>query len=306
MSENIIECRNICKNFGEKVALDNVSVNVPKGGIFGLLGPNGAGKTTLIRIINRITIPNGGEVLFDGRPITQSDVEKIGYLPEERGLYRKMEVGDQAMYLAQLKGMSAADARKALKEWFVRFGIQDWWKKKVEELSKGMAQKVQFITTVVHKPSLMILDEPFSGFDPVNAELIRKEILRLKDEGATIILSTHNMESVEELCDNIALINKSHLVITGGVNEIRHKYGNNNIELIYTGEDKVKDVEGIFKVLSDEDNAGRHTAVLTLGEHVSSNDALSALLAQDIVVNSFKELIPRMNDIFIKLVTEEA
>ena len=306
MSDYIIECRDICKNFGEKVALDNVSVNIPKGGIFGLLGPNGAGKTTLIRIINRITIPNGGEVLFDGRPITQSDVEKIGYLPEERGLYRKMEVGDQAMYLAQLKGMSAADARKALKEWFVRFGIQDWWKKKVEELSKGMAQKVQFITTVVHKPSLMILDEPFSGFDPVNAELIRKEILRLKDEGATIILSTHNMESVEELCDNIALINKSHLVITGGVNDIRHKYGNNNIELIYTGEDKVKDVEDIFKVLSDEDNAGRHTAVLTLGEHVSSNDALSALLAQDIVVNSFKELIPRMNDIFIKLVTEEA
>lgn len=306
MSENIIECRNVCKNFGEKVALDNVSVSVPKGGIFGLLGPNGAGKTTLIRIINRITIPNGGEVLFDGRPITQSDVEKIGYLPEERGLYRKMEVGDQAMYLAQLKGMSAAEAHKALKEWFVRFGIQDWWKKKVEELSKGMAQKVQFITTVVHKPSLMILDEPFSGFDPVNAELIRKEILRLKDEGATIILSTHNMESVEELCDNIALINKSHLVITGGVNEIRHKYGNNNIELVYTGEDKVKDAEGIFKVLSDEDNAGRHTAVLTLGENVSSNDALSVLLGQDIIVNSFKELIPRMNDIFIKLVTEEA
>ncbi len=306
MSENIIECRNVCKNFGEKVALDNVSVSVPKGGIFGLLGPNGAGKTTLIRIINRITIPNGGEVLFDGRPITQSDVEKIGYLPEERGLYRKMEVGDQAMYLAQLKGMSAAEARKALKEWFVRFGIQDWWKKKVEELSKGMAQKVQFITTVVHKPSLMILDEPFSGFDPVNAELIRKEILRLKDEGATIILSTHNMESVEELCDNIALINKSHLVITGGVNEIRHKYGNNNIELVYTGEDRVKDAEGIFKVLSDEDNAGRHTAVLTLGENMSSNDALSVLLGQDIIVNSFKELIPRMNDIFIKLVTEEA
>lgn len=306
MSENIIECRNVCKNFGEKVALDNVSVSVPKGGIFGLLGPNGAGKTTLIRIINRITIPNGGEVLFDGRPITQSDVEKIGYLPEERGLYRKMEVGDQAMYLAQLKGMSAAEARKALKEWFVRFGIQDWWKKKVEELSKGMAQKVQFITTVVHKPSLMILDEPFSGFDPVNAELIRREILRLKDEGATIILSTHNMESVEELCDNIALINKSHLVITGGVNEIRHKYGNNNIELVYTGEDRVKDAEGIFKVLSDEDNAGRHTAVLTLGENVPSNDALSVLLGQDIIVNSFKELIPRMNDIFIKLVTEEA
>ncbi len=304
MSDYIIECKEVCKNFGEKVALDKVSVSVPKGGIFGLLGPNGAGKTTLIRIINRITIPNGGEVLFDGRPITQSDVEKIGYLPEERGLYRKMEVGEQAMYLAQLKGMSAAAARKALKEWFVRFGIQDWWKKKVEELSKGMAQKVQFITTVVHKPSLMILDEPFSGFDPVNAEIIRREILRLKEEGATIILSTHNMESVEELCDNIALINKSHLVITGGVDEIRHRYGNSNIELVYTGEEKVKDSDGIFKVLSDEDNAGRHTAVLTLGEGVRGNEALAALLKQDITVNSFKELIPRMNDIFIKLVTE--
>ena len=178
----LIECRNICKSFGEKVALDNVSVDIPAGKIFGLLGPNGAGKTTLIRIVNRITIPNSGEVIFDGRPITQRDVERIGYLPEERGLYRKMEVGDQAMYLAQLKGMSARDAQRELKKWFVKFGIQDWWKKKVEELSKGMAQKVQFITTVVHKPALMILDEPFSGFDPVNTELIRKEILALKEE----------------------------------------------------------------------------------------------------------------------------
>ena len=300
----LIQCKNICKNFGEKVALDHVSVDVPKGKIFGLLGPNGAGKTTLIRIINRITIPNGGEVLFEGRPITQRDVERIGYLPEERGLYRKMEVGDQAMYLAQLKGMSASEARAALKEWFVRFGIQDWWKKKVEDLSKGMAQKVQFITTVVHRPSLMILDEPFSGFDPVNAELIRKEILRLKEEGATIILSTHNMESVEELCDGIALINKSRLVITGGVDEIRRRYGNNNIELVYTGETPVAPVPEVFSVLSDTDNAGRHTAVLGLAEGVSSNAALSALLGQDLAVNSFKELLPRMNDIFIKLVTE--
>ncbi len=304
-TENIIECREVSKNFGAKVALDKVSINIPEGGIFGLLGPNGAGKTTLIRIINRITIPNGGEVLFKGRPITQGDVEKIGYLPEERGLYRKMEVGDQAMYLAQLKGMSANDARKELKQWFVRFGIQDWWKKKVEELSKGMAQKVQFITTVVHKPSLMILDEPFSGFDPVNAELIRKEILRLKDEGATVILSTHNMESVEELCDNIALINKSRLVIEGGVDEIRRKYGNNNIELVYTSGEAVASSDGRFKVLSDADNAGRHTAVLSLEEGVSTNEALSALLEQGVPVNSFKELIPRMNDIFIKLVTEE-
>ena len=302
----IIVCKDICKNFGKKVALDHVSVDVPKGCIFGLLGPNGAGKTTLIRIINRITIPNEGEVFFDGRPITQRDVERIGYLPEERGLYRKMEVGDQAMYLAQLKGMSASEARTALKEWFVRFGIQDWWRKKVEELSKGMAQKVQFITTVVHRPSLMILDEPFSGFDPVNAELIRKEILRLKDEGATIILSTHNMESVEELCDGIALINQSRLVITGGVDEIRRRYGNNNIELVYTGETPVAPVPEVFSVLSDTDNAGRHTAVLGLAEGVSSNAALSALLGQDLAVNSFKELLPRMNDIFIKLVTEGA
>ena len=197
----IIEVKHVSKNFGEKVALDDVTLDIPEGKIFGLLGPNGAGKSTLIRIINRITIATKGEVYFQGHPITSADVAHIGYLPEERGLYRKMKVGDQAMYLAQLRGMSYRDAARELKAWFVRFGIQDWWNKKVEELSKGMAQKVQFITTVVHKPSLMILDEPFSGFDPVNADLIRKEILRLKDEGATIILSTHNMESVEELCE---------------------------------------------------------------------------------------------------------
>ena len=300
----LIQCKDVCKSFGEKIALDHVSVDIPKGKIFGLLGPNGAGKTTLIRIINRITIPNNGEVLFEGRPITQDDVEKIGYLPEERGLYRKMKVGDQAMYFAQLKGMSSKEAAKELKKWFVRFGIENWWNKKVEELSKGMAQKVQFITTVVHKPSLLILDEPFSGFDPVNAQIIREEILRLKDEGATIILSTHNMESVEELCDNIALINKSHVVITGGVDEIRHKYGNNNVELIYTG-DALASVENVFKVLSDQDDAGRHTAVLELVDGCGANEALTAILSQGVSVNSFKELIPRMNDIFIKLVTEE-
>ena len=301
----LIQCKNVCKSFGEKVALDHVSVDIPKGKIFGLLGPNGAGKTTLIRIINRITMPNGGEVLFDGRPITQDDVEKIGYLPEERGLYRKMKVGEQAMYFAQLKGMSSREAAKELKKWFVRFGIESWWNKKVEELSKGMAQKVQFITTVVHKPSLLILDEPFSGFDPVNAQIIREEILRLRDEGATIILSTHNMESVEELCDNIALINKSHVVITGGVDEIRHKYGNNNVELIYTSSTALKAEAGLFKVLSDEDESGRHTTVLALEPDALVNDVLAAVLGQGVAVNSFKELVPRMNDIFIKLVTEE-
>lgn len=302
----LIECRDVCKNFGEKVALDHVSLDIPKGQIFGLLGPNGAGKTTMIRIINRITIPNSGEVLFDGRPITQKDVEKIGYLPEERGLYRKMEVGDQAMYLAQLKGMSEKDARAELKKWFMKFGIQDWWKKKVEELSKGMAQKVQFITTVVHKPSLMILDEPFSGFDPVNAELIRKEILELKEQGATVILSTHNMESVEELCDNIALINKSHLVITGRVEDIRRRYGNNNVELVYTGGTPLESVPGLFSIISDTNDAGRHTAVLSLAGQGLGNDVLAEVLKQNVSVNSFKELLPRMNDIFIKLVTETA
>ncbi len=280
----IIECKQVCKNFGEKVALDHVSIEIPEGQIFGLLGPNGAGKTTLIRIINRITIPNSGEVLFNGKPITQQDVARIGYMPEERGLYRKMKVGDQAMYLARLKGMSSLDARKALKDWFVRFGIQDWWDKKVEELSKGMAQKLQFITTVVHKPSLMILDEPFSGFDPVNAEIIRQEILRLKAEGSTIILSTHNMESVEELCDNIALINKAKLVITGGTDEIRHRYGQDSVEIEYS-----EGVERRREVVARE----------------SVNARLGELIAGGMKLNSFKEVIPRMNDIFIKLVTQE-
>ena len=301
----IIECKNVSKAFGEKVALDNVSVDIPKGQIFGLLGPNGAGKTTLIRIINRITIPNSGTVLFDGRPITQDDVEKIGYLPEERGLYRKMKVGEQAMYFAQLKGMSYREAQEELKKWFIRFGIESWWNKKVEELSKGMAQKVQFITTVVHKPKLLILDEPFSGFDPVNAQVIREEILRLKEEGSTIILSTHNMESVEELCDSIALINKSHVVITGGVDEIRRKYGNNNVELIYTSEVSLKAVPGVFDVLSDQDDMGRHTSVLSIESVSTTNDVLAEVMKQGLTVNSFKELVPRMNDIFIKLVTEE-
>ena len=276
----IIEVKNVTKHFGPKVSLE-----IPEGKIFGLLGPNGAGKSTLIRIINRITIATGGEVYFQGHPITEEDVSRIGYLPEERGLYRKMKVGDQAMYLAQLKGMSAREAAVELKKWFVRFEIQDWWNKKVEELSKGMAQKVQFITTVVHRPSLMILDEPFSGFDPVNAELIRKEILRLKEEGATIILSTHNMESVEALCDNIALINKAKLVVTGGTDEIRRQHGQDNVEIEYT--DATMDRKSIV-VARPEVNA-----------------KLMELIGQGVTINSFKEVIPRMNDIFIKLVTEE-
>ena len=281
----IVEVQNVRKTFGPKVALDNVSLDIPEGKIFGLLGPNGAGKSTLIRIINRITIASDGQILFQGHPITEEDVSRIGYLPEERGLYRKMKVGDQAMYLAQLKGMSAHDAAVELKKWFVRFDIADWWNKKVEELSKGMAQKVQFITTVVHKPSLMILDEPFSGFDPVNVDLIRKEILRLKDEGATVILSTHNMESVEELCENIALINKGKLVVTGETDEIRRRYGQDNVELEYT-----------------DDTLDRKTLVV---EREEVNARLREFMDKGYTINSFKEVIPRMNDIFIKLVTEE-
>ncbi|MBE6253837.1 MAG: ABC transporter ATP-binding protein [Bacteroidales bacterium] len=281
----IIEVKNVTKNFGPKVALDNVSLDIPEGKIFGLLGPNGAGKSTLIRIINRITIASGGEVYFQGHPITEEDVSHIGYLPEERGLYRKMKVGEQAMYLAQLKGMSAREAAVELKKWFVRFEIQDWWNKKVEELSKGMAQKVQFITTVVHRPSLMILDEPFSGFDPVNAELIRKEILRLKEEGATIILSTHNMESVEALCENIALINKGKLVVTGGTDEIRRQHGQDNVEIEFT------------------DATLTRRNIVVAREEV--NTRLTELINQGVTIHSFKEVIPRMNDIFIKLVTEE-
>jgi ABC-2 type transport system ATP-binding protein len=281
----IIEVKNLTKTFGEKVALNNVSLEIPEGKIFGLLGPNGAGKSTLIRIINRITIASEGTVLFQGHPITEQDVARIGYLPEERGLYRKMKVGEQAMYLAQLKGMSAREAASELKKWFVRFGIQDWWNKKVEELSKGMAQKVQFITTVVHRPSLMILDEPFSGFDPVNVDLIRKEILRLKEEGATIILSTHNMESVEELCENIALINKGKLVVCGGTDEIRRQHGEDNVEIEYT--DELKDRKTLLVARADV------------------NATLTDLIAKGVTINSFKEVIPRMNDIFIKLVKGE-
>lgn len=282
---NIIECRDICKSYGEKVALDNVSVEIPEGRIFGLLGPNGAGKTTLIRIINRITIPTSGTVLFNGSPITRRDVARIGYLPEERGLYRKMKVGDQAMYLARLKGMSSRDAADELKKWFVKFGIESWWNKKVEELSKGMAQKIQFITTVVHRPKLLILDEPFSGFDPVNAQLIRDEILGLRNQGATIMLSTHNMESVEELCDNIALFNKSHVVLSGNVADIRRQYGNNDVEIVYT------------------DAEGRHVDVVPAGE--TANGALRGYLEKGVTVNSYRQLMPRMNDIFIKLVKED-
>ena len=309
----IIECREIVKRFGDYTALNSVSLEIPKGKIFGLLGPNGAGKTTLIRIINQITLPDSGKLLFNGRPIRPTDVEAIGYLPEERGLYKKMKVGEQALYLARLKGMSTAQATRELKEWFVKFGIQAWWNKKVEELSKGMAQKVQFITTVMHKPALLILDEPFSGFDPVNVQIIREEMLKLKEMGSTIVLSTHNMESVEELCDNIALINKSNLVITGEVDAIRRQYGSNQVELYYRAGERVTAASGStpsanliadnekFTVISDEPHNNVYRAVINLSEGATNADVLSAFIAKADVMQ-YNELIPRMNDIFIKLV----
>lgn len=298
----IITCSGITKKFGNFTALNSVSLDIPKGKIFGLLGPNGAGKTTLIRIINQITLPDSGELLFNGAPIRPSDVENIGYLPEERGLYKKMKVGEQAIYLAKLKGMSGKQATKELKEWFVKFSIQGWWDKKVEELSKGMAQKIQFITTVMHKPQLLILDEPFSGFDPVNVNLIRKEILALKEAGTTIILSTHNMESVEELCDNIALINKSNLIVAGGVDEIRRKYGNNHVEVIYRGTDPVALAAAPVTVVSDDIYKGNRRAVLDVSGGATSAQILGELIKGNDIV-SYQELMPRMNDIFIKLVT---
>ena len=298
----IITCKDITKKFGSFTALNFVSLSIPKGEIFGLLGPNGAGKTTLIRIINQISLPDSGELLFDGRPVKLSDVEQIGYLPEERGLYKKMKVGEQAIYLAKLKGMTAAQATKELKEWFVKFGIQGWWDKKVEELSKGMAQKIQFITTVMHKPKLLILDEPFSGFDPVNVNLIRKEILALKEAGTTIILSTHNMESVEELCDSIALINKSNLIVTGKVDDIRRQYGNNHVEVIYRGTQPVEVAMAPVTVVSDEEFKGNRRAVLDVQKGATSARILGELIKGNDIV-SYQELMPRMNDIFIKLVT---
>ena len=298
----IITCKDITKKFGNYTALNSVSLSIPKGEIFGLLGPNGAGKTTLIRIINQISLPDSGELLFDGRPVKLSDVEQIGYLPEERGLYKKMKVGEQAIYLAKLKGMTTAQATKELKEWFVKFGIQGWWDKKVEELSKGMAQKIQFITTVMHKPKLLILDEPFSGFDPVNVNLIRKEILALKEAGTTIILSTHNMESVEELCDSIALINKSNLVVTGKVDDIRRQYGNNHVEVIYRGLEPISLALAPVELVSDGDYKGNRRAVLDVKSGATSAQILGELIKGNDIV-SYQELIPRMNDIFIKLVT---
>lgn len=301
----ILNIRNVTKQYASHKALDDVSVDIPKGSIYGLLGPNGAGKTSLIRIINQITAPDEGEVFFMGEKLRQKHIGLIGYLPEERGLYKKMEVGEQALYLAQLKGMSRQEAVIKLREWFEKFELQAWWRKKVEELSKGMQQKIQFIITVLHDPKLLILDEPFTGFDPINANLIKDELLKLRDQGATIILSTHRMESVEELCSHIALINRSHKILDGPVRDIRKDFKSDKFEIEYKG-NAIAFANSLwtgYELISHEPHGDLMKAVVKMGEGSKTNDLLGALLP-NVEIHSFRELIPGMSDIFISLVKE--
>ena len=303
---NLLEIQNVVKKYGDYTALNDISLNVPKGSVFGLLGPNGAGKTSLIRIINQITLPDSGQVFLDGEPLQPNHIEQIGYLPEERGLYKSMKVGEQALYLAQLKGMTKAEAKKRLNYWFDKFDIGAWWGKKVEELSKGMAQKVQFIVTVLHQPKLLIFDEPFSGFDPINAQLIAKEILQMRDEGATIIFSTHRMESVEEMCDYIALINKSNKILDGKLDDIKRQFRSNTFQIGL----KTKQEELVTSLLNEKYtvlpadfrllNEGLKLNV-QMGENESPNELLS-LLTNYGEVEHFLELVPSANDIFIQAV----
>ena len=307
---NLLEINNVVKNYGSYTALNKVSLNVPKGSVFGLLGPNGAGKTSLIRIINQITLPDSGSILLDGKPLQPNDVENIGYLPEERGLYKSMKVGEQALYLAQLKGLSKTEAKKRLKYWFEKFDIGAWWDKKIEELSKGMAQKVQFIVTVLHQPKLLIFDEPFSGFDPINAQLIAKEILQLRDEGATIIFSTHRMESVEEMCDYIALIHQSNKIVDGKLDDIKRQYRsntyqiglktNNSSEIENVLKQKFEISTTAFKMLDEG---------LTLNVKMPSGDSpndLFSMLTNYGEVQHFIEIVPSANDIFMQAINQNS
>jgi ABC-2 type transport system ATP-binding protein len=299
---NLIQAENVTKRFSGHTALEDVSLSVPEKSIFGLLGPNGAGKTTLIRIINMITAPDEGHILFEGRHIQPDDISQIGYLPEERGLYKKMKVGEQSLYLAQLKGLSRQQAHSRLKEWFEKFDMGTWWNKKVEELSKGMQQKVQFIITVLHEPKLLIFDEPFSGFDPINVNLLKQEILRLRDNGSTIIFSTHNMASVEELCDNIALINRSHKILEGSVSDIRKQHRNDIYEVEISGPNRHRvELPPACQIIDIQENGG-HTQLKIKGfMNHKSNDLLMHLVRQA-DVHSFREILPTMNDIFIATV----
>ena len=305
---DLLTVEHVTKQYAGHKALDDVSLAIPRGSVYGLLGPNGAGKTTLIRIINRITAPDEGRVLLGGRCLAPEDVRRIGYLPEERGLYKKMKVGEQALYFAQLKGLSKREATLRLKRWFEKFGIAGWWDKKVEELSKGMAQKVQFIVTVLHEPELLIFDEPFSGFDPVNANLLKNEILALRDAGATIVFSTHNMSSVEEICDHITLIDRSRNVLSGPVDEVRRRHGGNVFRIDFAGDLSALDLqalERVARVVAEPRPEGRLlTMRLRLPSADSVRNALS-LLNERVEIRGFEEIIPSMNDIFIRAVGGE-
>jgi ABC-2 type transport system ATP-binding protein len=296
----LFEAINVTKQFGSVLALDNVSISVPEQCIFGLLGPNGAGKTTLIRIINQITGPDSGELFLNGKKLKPDDVLSIGYLPEERGLYKKMKVGEQAIYFAQLKGLSKAEAMKRLKYWFKKLDMVDWWGKKVEELSKGMQQKVQFVTTVLHEPKLIIFDEPFTGFDPVNTNVIKNEILFLRERGATIIFSTHNMESVEELCDNITLINKAKTILEGNVYDIRKQWAADEYDVVFEG-DVTFDGNGQFNILNKQKESDKSLIRLKAKSGADTNDILKTALNSGKVI-SFNPSLPSMNEIFIRVV----
>ena len=299
----MLSIRNIVKQYAGHTALSDVSLEVSSGQIFGLLGPNGAGKTSLIRIINQITAPDSGEIYFDGQKLNQSHIERIGYMPEERGLYKKMAIGEQIVYLARLKGMSHADATKRIKYWFEKLQIENWWDKKVEELSKGMQQKAQFVATVLHEPDLIILDEPFSGFDPVNAEIIKDEILELNKKGATILFSTHRMESVEELCDSIALIHKSHKILDGRVKDIRNSYRSDTFLIEYSG--NKLELNGLqpFTLVNESSNEEGHTIRLQLKDGSTVNHVLQYLLPQ-VSITHLREVIPSVNEIFIQNVNQ--
>jgi ABC-2 type transport system ATP-binding protein len=302
MTPNILEVRKVVKNYANHRALDDVSLTVPKGAIYGLLGPNGAGKTSLIRIVNQITGPDAGEIIFNGEPLQEKNIYEIGYLPEERGLYKKMKVGEQLLYLARLKGLTKTEAIEKLKYWFEKFDIKTWWDKNVEDLSKGMQQKIQFVATVLHEPKLIILDEPFSGFDPINASLIKDEILELKERGSTIIFSTHRMESVEELCDSIALINKSKKVLEGKKQDIKAQFKSNTYTLGYGG--KLAGEFNNFTVISNMiDTNGQNLATLKANENAESKAILTELLPL-VDIKIFKEDIASMNDVFIKAVQD--
>lgn len=300
----MLEIKNIVKQYANHRALDGVSMHIERGKIFGLLGPNGAGKTSLIRIINQITAPDEGEVYFSGERLNPKHIERIGYLPEERGLYKKMQIGEQMLYLAQLKGLSKAEATTRIKHWFEKMDMQTWWNKKVEDLSKGMQQKVQFVATVVHEPELIILDEPFSGFDPVNANIIKEEILALNKKGATIIFSTHRMESVEELCDNIVLINKSKKILEGRVRDIKNQYKSNTFVVTFLNHSgiQIQNEAGLFHVLQEKKLDDQTQLTIQVEANKSMNEVLQYLLPK-VEIHELHELIPTINDIFIQHVT---